>query len=95
MCIAEPTARPTQFSMTHAMPNAFEKLCRELGDMTRLLIKPAGKTTTQTTEVTRQTEEKQIDATTTLRRTTIEEIEVKHTPASEAGHAHADPKPTE
>ncbi|MEM6333856.1 MAG: hypothetical protein AAF823_11010 [Planctomycetota bacterium] len=65
--------------MTHAMSNAFEKLCRELGDMTRLLIKPAGKPNTQTTEVTRQTEEKQIDATTTLRRTTIEEIEVKQT----------------
>ncbi|MEM6755785.1 MAG: hypothetical protein AAF586_01345 [Planctomycetota bacterium] len=57
--------------------NAFHRLCRELGEMTRLIVKPVDKPDTQTTEVTRETEEKQINETTTLRRTTIEEIEVK------------------
>jgi hypothetical protein len=67
------------------MPNAFHKLCRELGDMTRLIIKPAPASPRkdpdqQTTEVARHTIEKQLDNTTTLRRTTIDEIEVRHAP---------------
>jgi len=64
------------------VPNAFHKLCRELGEMTRLIVKPAPGSRPkaqdkQTTELTRHTEEKQLNDTTTLRRTTIEEIEVK------------------
>ncbi|MEO0965258.1 MAG: hypothetical protein AAFY08_09080 [Planctomycetota bacterium] len=57
--------------------NAFHRLCRELGEFTRLIVKPVDQPDTQTTQVARQTEEKQLNETTTLRRTTIEEIEVK------------------
>ncbi|MEM6552853.1 MAG: hypothetical protein AAF750_12105 [Planctomycetota bacterium] len=56
----------------------FEKLCRNMGLMVHNIKSPDGKKQQQ--EVSRNTEEKQIDETTTIRRTTIEEIEINRPP---------------
>ncbi|MEM6392466.1 MAG: hypothetical protein AAF797_06805 [Planctomycetota bacterium] len=57
----------------------FEKLCRNMGLMVHNIKSPDGKKEQQ--EVSRNVEEKQVNETTTVRRTTIEEIEVKNNPA--------------
>ncbi len=56
--------------------NWFTKLCRQTGLMVHHITKPvdAG---AQRKEVNRKVEETKIDKTTTLRRTTIDEIEIK------------------
>lgn len=51
----------------------FQKLCRSSGLMIHSIIKPD----TSKREVSRRTEEKKLNDKVTLRRTTIEEIEVK------------------
>lgn len=55
----------------------FTQLCRNTGLMIHHIIKP-NVDSAQKREVSRTVQEKQVSATTTLRRTTIEEIEVKH-----------------
>lgn len=54
----------------------FTKFCRNAGLMVHN-IKGGGEAGTQKKEVSRQTEEQKLDERTTLRRTTIDEIEVK------------------
>jgi len=54
--------------------NWFHQLCRNMGLMVHNIKHPDAGTKRQ---VSRQVEEKKIDETTTLRRTTIEEIEIK------------------
>ena len=51
----------------------FQKLCRDAGLMIHNITKPAS----DKQEVGRKVEEKKLNDTTTLRRTTIDEIEVK------------------
>lgn len=54
------------------------KLSRNLGLMVHHIIQsPKDTTGTERQEVRRTVEEQQLDTTTTLRRTTIEEIEIK------------------
>lgn len=53
----------------------FSQLCRNTGLMIHHIIRPVR---TQTHELNRTVEEKQVNATTIVRRTTIEEIEVRH-----------------
>lgn len=55
--------------------NWFEQLCRNTGLMVHHAIKPLRKD--KRTVVRKEVEEKKISETVTLRRTTIEEIEVK------------------
>lgn len=54
----------------------FTKICRQSGLAIHNLMN-AGDDKTQKKEVSRKVEEKQIDSKVTLRRTTIEEIEIK------------------
>lgn len=54
----------------------FTELCRNVGLMIHNIRSPEGRAERRT--VNRKVEERQVDATTTLRRTTIEEIEIKH-----------------
>lgn len=54
----------------------FTQICRNVGLMLHNIRHPDGPVDKKV--VSRTVEEKQLDATTTLRRTTIEEIEVKH-----------------
>ena len=62
----------------------FARLCRNTGLMIHHVAKPVTK---QTHTVSHTTEEKQVNDTVTLRRTTIEEIEV--TPGSQkSGNSH-------
>jgi hypothetical protein len=60
--------------------NWFEELCRNVGLMVHNVKHPDGKPpeVNQTQLVSRNVQEQQISPTTTLRRTTIEEIEIKH-----------------
>jgi hypothetical protein len=60
--------------------NWFEELCRNVGLMVHNVKHPDGKPleVNQTQIVNRTVQEQQISPTTTLRRTTIEEIEIKH-----------------
>lgn len=51
----------------------FQKLCRDAGLMIHNIRKPVS----ENREVGRKVEEKKLNDTTTLRRTTIDEIEVK------------------
>ena len=53
----------------------FTRLCRNTGLMIHHAVKPANESSR--TEVKRTVEEKKISPTTTLRRTTIEEVEIK------------------
>ncbi len=55
----------------------FEKFCRETGLMIHHITRPVSRTQ----EVNRKVEEKKINQTTTLRRTTIDEIEVRDEPS--------------
>jgi hypothetical protein len=59
--------------------NWFLQLCRNTGLMIHHIRHPAGKSAVERQEVKRTVEEKQVSPTVTLRRTTIEEIEVKKT----------------
>jgi hypothetical protein len=64
------------------MMNWFGKICRNTGLMVHHIIEPLRNdsiTTTRHHEVKRTTAEKQIDQNVTLRRTTIDEIEMRHT----------------
>lgn len=54
----------------------FGRLCRNTGLMIHQVIKPVG---SPKREVSRDVQEKKMSETTTLRRTVIEEIEVKRT----------------
>lgn len=54
----------------------FHNLCRNTGLALHEVIKPLPNTTKQ--ELKRETEEKQINETMILRRTTIEEIEIRN-----------------
>jgi len=53
----------------------FQKICRNTGLMIHHTLNPSGKK--QRTELKRTVEEKKVTPTTTLRRTTIEEIEIR------------------
>ena len=55
----------------------FAKCCRNAGLMVHHIVRPAPKGGRR--EINRKTEQKKIDEFVTLRRTTIEEIEVKKT----------------
>ena len=55
----------------------FTKFCRNAGLMVHNLKHPEGEPATEKREVSRQTEEQKLDEKTTLRRTTIDEVEVK------------------
>ena len=57
----------------------FQKLCRKTGLLVHEITKPVQPQNTQRREVSRRVEEKQVDEQVTLRRTTIEEVEVKRT----------------
>ncbi|MCC7191957.1 MAG: hypothetical protein IT444_04150 [Phycisphaeraceae bacterium] len=54
----------------------FEQFCRNMGLMLHNIRHPEGPRDTQTT-VKKTVEEKKLDETTTLRRTVIEEVEVR------------------
>ena len=59
----------------------FQEICRNLGLMVHNIKNPDGSVpAVQRQQVSRTVEEKQISPTMTLRRTTIEEVEVSHTP---------------
>jgi hypothetical protein len=62
--------------------NWFEELCRNVGLMVHNVKHPEPRPpqANQTHVVNRTVQEQQISPTTTLRRTTIEEIEIKHPP---------------
>ena len=62
--------------------NWFEELCRNIGLMVHNVKHPDAKppAVNQTQVISTTVQEKQISPTTTLRRTTIEEIEIKHPP---------------
>jgi hypothetical protein len=55
----------------------FTKFCRNAGLMVHNMKNAGEKPATQKKEVSRQTEEQQLDEKTTLRRTTIDEVEVQ------------------
>jgi len=57
----------------------FQKMCNNVGMMFHHAIKPlkSGKEKSDKTIVKKTVEEEQVDETTILRRTTIEEIEIK------------------
>lgn len=55
--------------------NWFTKFCFSAGKVVHEITKPVEKSTKQT--VSKKVEEKKLDETVTLRRTTIEEIEIK------------------
>jgi hypothetical protein len=55
----------------------FAKLCRNTGSMINLIVKPVGQSK-QSRVVKKTVEEQTVSSTTTLRRTTIDEIEVRH-----------------
>jgi hypothetical protein len=57
----------------------FQKMCNNVGLMFHNAIKPlkSGKDKSEKTVVKKTVEEEQVDETTILRRTTIEEIEIK------------------
>jgi len=55
--------------------NWFERLCRQTGLTIHQVIKPVERSTKQ--EIRRETQERQVNDKVTLRRTTIEEIEIK------------------
>lgn len=57
--------------------NWFTKTCRNMGLMVHHIAKPIAEEQHRTHEVKRETQEQQVSETVTLRRTTIEEIEVK------------------
>ncbi|HEX7010594.1 MAG TPA: hypothetical protein VF184_11460 [Phycisphaeraceae bacterium] len=57
----------------------FHQLCRNAGLMIHHIIRPVGGHA-QRRQVSRQVEEKKVSDTITLRRTTIEEIEIKNQP---------------
>lgn len=62
----------------------FQRLCRETGLMVHHIIKPVKSTPgggkgTRKREVKRTVEEEQVSPSVTLRRTTIEEVEIKRT----------------
>jgi hypothetical protein len=52
----------------------FQRLCRDAGLMVHHIVKPEK---SERREVKRTVEEKRVSSTTTLRRTTIEEIEIR------------------
>ena len=54
----------------------FSKLCRQTGLMVHQIIKPVDEHT-QRRELSRKTEERKVDDSVTLRRTTIDEVEIK------------------
>ena len=56
--------------------NWFTKLCRQTGLMVHHITKPVDEHT-QRRELNRKVEERKLDQTTTLRRTTIDEIEIR------------------
>lgn len=60
--------------MTKGNSNWFPKLCRQAGLGLRKLVRSDD---TQKKELSRSTEEKKVNDKVTLRRTTIEEIEIK------------------
>lgn len=66
--------------------NWFHQLCRNMGLMVHNIKHPDAATNRQ---VSRKVEEKKIDETTTLRRTTIEEIEIKRDAGRDAGERDA------
>jgi len=68
-------------SSAGAVMGWFTKFCRNAGLMVHNL-KQSGRDDTQKKEVSRQTEETKLDEKTTLRRTTIDEVEVRR----EKGH---------
>jgi hypothetical protein len=55
----------------------FTKFCRNAGLMVHNMKNAGESPSTQKKEVSRRTEEQQLDEKTTLRRTTIDEVEVK------------------
>jgi hypothetical protein len=55
----------------------FTRFCRNAGLMVHNIKQPAQQQGTKKKEVSRQTEEQKLDEKTTLRRTTIDEVEVK------------------
>jgi hypothetical protein len=63
----------------------FTKFCRNAGLMVHN-VKNAGGETSKKKEVSRQTEEKKLDEKTTLRRTTIDEVEVKRDHQNQSDH---------
>ena len=55
----------------------FQKTCRQLGLITREIVKPVDPRERETQTLKHEVKEQRLSDTTTLRRTTIEEIEVK------------------
>ena len=64
----------------------FTKLCRRTGLMVHHIVKPED-AHTQRREVSRKTEERKVDGSVTLRRTTIDEVEIKR---RDDGHTQTD-----
>lgn len=66
--------------------NWFERLCRNTGLMIHGIVRPES----HGHEIRRQTQEKKVDGTVTLRRTVIEEIEFRPPGTPEAGRDEQD-----
>ena len=58
----------------------FQKLCRQAGLAVHHVVHPEAEASSKT-EVRRSVEEERVSPTVTLRRTTIEEVEIKPPPA--------------
>jgi hypothetical protein len=59
--------------------NWFERFCRQTGHLIHQVVKPI--TPSQKQQVSKTVEEKKINPNVTLRRTTIEEIEIRDKPS--------------
>lgn len=64
----------------HAM-NLFHQLCKESGEILRLIVKPVNQPVSQTVHKQTTTSQEQVNETMIVRRTVIEEIEIHRAPA--------------
>ena len=69
----------------------FTKLCRNTGLMIHHVVQPVEQDAKQTHTVNKKVEQKQVSPTVTLRRTTIDEIEIKQ-PKTEQEKPSSDPE---
>ena len=70
----------------------FTKLCRNTGLMIHHVVKPVGQSTKQTHTVNKKVEQKQVGPNMTLRRTTIDEIEIRQPTDEQQPPADSDKK---
>ena len=70
----------------------FTKLCRNTGLMIHHVVKPVEQPTKQTHTVNKKVEQKQVGPNMTLRRTTIDEIEIRQPTDEQQPPADSDKK---